>query len=155
MLAGWPDAMNGSKKGVLVQIKCIDHLVLTVANIEVTLSFYSDVLTMEPVTFGDGRHALAFGQQKINLHQAGREIDPKAAHPTPGSADLCLETEIAADEVQDWLRSHNVEIEEGPVERTGARGPITSFYFRDPDQNLIEVATYTLPPRQGSLRADV
>jgi catechol 2,3-dioxygenase-like lactoylglutathione lyase family enzyme len=125
-----------------VQIRRIDHLVLTVADVGQTLSFYADVLGMQPVAFGEGRHALAFGDQKINLHQAGREIDPKAARPTPGSADLCLATDSSVGEIESWLHSRDVEIEEGPVERTGARGPITSFYFRDPDRNLIEVATY-------------
>jgi catechol 2,3-dioxygenase-like lactoylglutathione lyase family enzyme len=125
-----------------VQIRRIDHLVLTVADVEQTLSFYAEVLGMQPVAFGEGRHALAFGDQKFNLHQAGREIDPKAAHPTPGSADLCLATDASVAEIESWLRSRDVEIEEGPVERTGARGQITSFYFRDPDRNLIEVATY-------------
>jgi len=125
-----------------VQIERIDHLVLTVADIERTVSFYTAVLGMEAVTFAEGRRALAFGEQKINLHEAGREFDPKAALPTPGSADLCLVTHASAEEIEAWLRGHDVEIEEGPVTRTGARGSITSFYVRDPDRNLIEVATY-------------
>ena len=125
-----------------MQIERIDHLVLTVADVDRTLAFYVDVLGMEAVTFGEGRRALAFGGQKLNLHQAGREIDPKAAHPTPGSADLCLIADASADEILDWLHGRDVEVEEGPVERTGARGSITSFYLRDPDLNLIEVATY-------------
>jgi catechol 2,3-dioxygenase-like lactoylglutathione lyase family enzyme len=125
-----------------MQVERIDHLVLTVAHIERAVSFYTEVLGMEAVTFGDGRRALAFGEQKINLHQAGREFDPKAALPTPGSADLCLITDASAEEIEAWLRGHDVEIEEGPVTRTGARGSITSFYVRDPDRNLIEVATY-------------
>jgi catechol 2,3-dioxygenase-like lactoylglutathione lyase family enzyme len=125
-----------------MQIERIDHVVLTVADVDRTLSFYADVLGMEAVTFGESRRALAFGEQKINLHQAGREIDPKAAHPTPGSADLCFTTDVSANEILDWLHGREVEVEEGPVERTGARGPITSFYIRDPDLNLIEVATY-------------
>ena len=125
-----------------MQIERIDHLVLTVTDIEQTVSFYAGVLGMEPVTFGDGRRALGFGEQKINLHQAGREIEPKAARPTPGSADLCLVTSSPGDEIHAWLRGRGIEIEEGPVERTGALGRITSFYFRDPDLNLIEVSTY-------------
>jgi catechol 2,3-dioxygenase-like lactoylglutathione lyase family enzyme len=124
-----------------MQIDRIDHLVLTVADVDRTLSFYADVLGMEAVTFGEGRRALTFGEQKINLHQAGQEIDPKAAHPTPGSADLCFTADVSADEILEWLHSREVEVEEGPVERTGARGTITSFYLRDPDLNLIEVAT--------------
>jgi catechol 2,3-dioxygenase-like lactoylglutathione lyase family enzyme len=125
-----------------MQIDRIDHLVLTVADVDRTLSFYADVLGMEAVTFVEGRRALTFGEQKINLHQAGQEIDPKAAHPTPGSADLCFTADVSADEILEWLHSREVEVEEGPVERTGARGTITSFYLRDPDLNLIEVATY-------------
>jgi catechol 2,3-dioxygenase-like lactoylglutathione lyase family enzyme len=108
-----------------MQIERIDHLVLTVADVDRTLAFYADVLGMETVTFGEGRRALAFGGQKINLHQAGQEIDPKAAHPTPGSADLCLIADASADEILDWLHGRDVEVEEGPVERTGARGSIT------------------------------
>jgi catechol 2,3-dioxygenase-like lactoylglutathione lyase family enzyme len=125
-----------------MQIERIDHLVLTVADVEQTIAFYAEVLGMKAVSSGAGRRALGFGDQKINLHQVGREIDPKAAHPTPGSADLCLITRAAPGEIGDWLRASGVPIEEGPVTRTGARGPITSFYFRDPDRNLIEVATY-------------
>jgi catechol 2,3-dioxygenase-like lactoylglutathione lyase family enzyme len=125
-----------------VQIERIDHLVLTVADVELTVSFYTEVLGMEAVTFGEGRRALSFGEQKINLHQAGREIDPKAARPMPGSADLCLVTHCSAQQIQAWLRGRNVEIEEGPVPRTGALGPTISIYFRDPDGNLIEVSTY-------------
>jgi catechol 2,3-dioxygenase-like lactoylglutathione lyase family enzyme len=97
---------------------------------------------MEVVTFGAGRKALAFGQQKFNLHEAGREFEPKAERPTPGSADLCLIADGSLNEVTDHLRACGVPILEGPVQRTGALGPITSVYFRDPDQNLIEVSTY-------------
>jgi catechol 2,3-dioxygenase-like lactoylglutathione lyase family enzyme len=125
-----------------LQIERIDHLVLTVADVERTIAFYTEVLAMKAVSFGDERRALAFGEQKFNLHQAGREIDPKAARPTPGSADLCLVTRASAEEIGEWLRARGVQIEEGPVTRTGALGPITSFYFRDPDRNLIEVSTY-------------
>jgi catechol 2,3-dioxygenase-like lactoylglutathione lyase family enzyme len=125
-----------------VRIDRIDHLVLTVRDIDSTCAFYSRVLGMEVVTFGTGRKALAFGKQKINLHQAGREFEPKAAYPTPGSADICL---IAATPLRDviaHLEHCNVSLVDGPVARTGATGAIKSIYLRDPDQNLIEVSRY-------------
>jgi len=125
-----------------VKIDRIDHLVLTVRSIESSCAFYSHVLGMEIVTFGTGRKALAFGAQKINLHEAGREFEPKARHPTPGSADLCLIASTPLPEVITHLAKCDVPILEGPVARTGATGPIQSVYFRDPDQNLIEVSTY-------------
>jgi catechol 2,3-dioxygenase-like lactoylglutathione lyase family enzyme len=101
---------------------------------------------MRPVTFGGGRRALEFGPSKINLHQAGQEIVPHATRPVPGSADLCLVTTTPPDEIIAHLRAEQVPVEEGPVPRTGARGPITSVYFRDPDGNLIEVASYPADP---------
>jgi catechol 2,3-dioxygenase-like lactoylglutathione lyase family enzyme len=125
-----------------VLIDRIDHLVLTVADIGQTVDFYVRVLGMEPVTLGGGRRALRFGCHKLNLHQAGRELEPKARRPTPGSADLCLVTTTPLDRVVDHLRAQGVPVEEGPVARTGATGPITSVYFRDPDGNLVEVSTY-------------
>ena len=125
-----------------VRIERLDHLVLTVANVDATCAFYQRVLGMETVTFGNGRKALAFGRQKINLHPAGREFEPKAMRPTPGSADLCLIASTPLETVAAHLAACDVGIEEGPVARTGAVGPITSLYFRDPDGNLIEVATY-------------
>jgi catechol 2,3-dioxygenase-like lactoylglutathione lyase family enzyme len=125
-----------------VRINRIDHLVLTVADLDQTMDFYVRVLGMEPVTFGAGRRALRFGRHKLNLHQAGHELEPKARRPTPGSADLCLVTTTPLDRVMDHLRAHGVPVEEGPVARTGATGPITSVYFRDPDGNLVEVSTY-------------
>ncbi len=115
---------------------------LTVRDVETTCDFYETVLGMTAVTFAGGRKALTFGGQKINLHPAGREFEPKAAKPTPGSADLCLVTGTAIAEVITHLGSRGVDIEEGPVRRTGAVGPITSVYFRDPDGNLIEVCNY-------------
>lgn len=125
-----------------MRIDRLDHLVLTVADIDVTVDFYTRVLGMKAVTFGAGRTALAFGHSKINLHRAGHEFEPKAYRPTPGSADLCLITTDSLDRVAEELVRHDVPIEEGPVERTGATGPILSVYFRDPDRNLIEVSTY-------------
>ncbi len=123
-----------------MKIDSIDHLVLTVRNIDETVSFYSRVMGMEPVSFGKGRKALRFGSTKINLHQQGKEFEPKAQQPTPGSADLCFITSVLLQEVIEHLSSCDVSIIEGPVQRTGATGPIRSVYFRDPDRNLIEVA---------------
>jgi catechol 2,3-dioxygenase-like lactoylglutathione lyase family enzyme len=125
-----------------VVITGLDHLVLTVADLERTADFYQRVLGMQPVTFGGGRRALEFGPSKINLHQAGQEIVPHATRPVPGSADLCLVTTTPPDEILAHLRTEQVPVEEGPVPRTGARGPVTSVYFRVPDGNLIEVASY-------------
>jgi catechol 2,3-dioxygenase-like lactoylglutathione lyase family enzyme len=125
-----------------MKIDRIDHLVLTVRDIAATSGFYARVLGMEIVTFGAGRKALAFGQQKFNLHEAGREFEPKAARPTPGSADLCLVADGPLDAVIAHLKACDVALLEGPVRRTGALGPIESVYFRDPDGNLIEVSTY-------------
>jgi len=123
-----------------VKIDRLDHLVLTVADVDATVAFYQRALGMTAVTFGEGRRALAFGAQKINLHPYGREFEPKAARPTPGSADLCFLTETPLAEVLAHLGACGVDILEGPVRRTGATGPILSVYFRDPDGNLIEVA---------------
>lgn len=123
-----------------MQIARLDHMVLTVADITTTCDFYARALGMRVVTFGEGRKALAFGSQKINLHQHGREFEPKAHRPTPGSADLCFITETPLDEAVAHLHAAGVDIIEGPVRRTGAQGPILSIYFRDPDANLIEVS---------------
>ena len=125
-----------------VRIDRIDHLVLTVRDVEATCAFYARVLGMQIVTFGAGRKALAFGKQKINLHQAGREFEPKAASPTPGSADICLIAATPLADIVAHLEHCNIALVEGPVARTGATGPIESIYFRDPDQNLIEVSRY-------------
>jgi catechol 2,3-dioxygenase-like lactoylglutathione lyase family enzyme len=125
-----------------VQILRFDHIVLTVEDIEATCRFYERVLGMQVVTFAGGRKALAFGQQKINLHQRGREFEPKAHAPTPGSADLCFIAATPIGELLAHLKECGVLVLEGPVARTGAVGPITSVYFRDPDNNLIEVANY-------------
>jgi catechol 2,3-dioxygenase-like lactoylglutathione lyase family enzyme len=123
-----------------MRIDRIDHLVLTVANVQATCDFYRTTLGMEVPTFADGRKALGFGGQKINLHQKGREFEPKAAAPTPGAGDFCLTTSVAIDDVAAHLRANGVAIELGPVERTGARATLRSLYFRDPDGNLVEVS---------------
>lgn len=125
-----------------MKIERIDHLVLTVRDIAASCDFYSRALGMEVVTFGDNRKALAFGMHKINLHQHGREFEPKAARPTPGSADLCLISAVPMSAVLAHLDAAEIPLVEGPVQRTGASGPILSVYFRDPDGNLIEVSTY-------------
>lgn len=116
---------------------------LTVADLQATCNFYGQVLGMEVVEFGDRRYALRFGQQKINLHQIGKEFEPKATHPTPGSADLCLITTTSLTEVMAHLQSCEVEIEQGIVQRTGAVGAIASLYIRDPDGNLLEISNYS------------
>lgn len=126
-----------------MNIEAIDHLVLTVRDIETTCAFYTRVLGMHVIIFGSGRKALTFGSQKINLHQQGREFEPKAMRPTPGSADLCLITATPLPQVITHLNACGVEIVEGPVARTGAVGAIESVYFRDPDGNLLEVSNYT------------
>jgi len=120
----------------------IDHLVLTVRSIEATCDFYTRVLGMRVATFESGRTSLHFGTQKINLHEAGHEFEPRAFVPIPGSADLCFISAIPLEEVIQHLQFCDVEIEEGPVKRTGAQGAMTSLYFRDPDKNLIEIAQY-------------
>lgn len=125
-----------------MKIKSLDHLVLTVADIDASCAFYQRVLGMQVVSFGAGRKALAFGTQKINLHQHGHEFEPKAERPTPGSADLCFVAATPLAEVMAHLRKCGVDVLEGPIPRTGARGPIMSVYFRDPDRNLIEVSNY-------------
>jgi len=125
-----------------VQINRLDHLVLTVADVDRAVRFYVDVLGMAEVTFGEGRKAVAFGRQKINLHQSGGEVEPKAAVPTPGSADLCFIATTPLPQVIDELRAKGVPIEIGPVEKTGATGKIRSVYLRDPDKNLIEISNY-------------
>jgi catechol 2,3-dioxygenase-like lactoylglutathione lyase family enzyme len=125
-----------------MKISHLDHLVLTVADIETTCQFYQSALNFEVITFGENRKALRFGTQKINLHQVGKEFEPKALHPTAGSADLCFIAETPIDEVMAHLHVQNISIVEGPLERTGATGKILSIYLRDPDQNLIEISNY-------------
>jgi catechol 2,3-dioxygenase-like lactoylglutathione lyase family enzyme len=122
----------------------IDHVVLTVEDIAATVDFYGRVLGMRRVDF-ENRVALAFGRQKINLHLAGHEFEPKAQRPTPGSSDFCLITETPLTDVIEHLKACKVAIEKGPAPRTGAIGPILSVYFRDPDGNLVEVSNYVSP----------
>lgn len=126
----------------MITIDRLDHLVLTVADVDVTCAFYSRVMGMEVITFGEGRKALQFGQQKINLHQKGKEFEPKALYPMPGSADLCFITTTPFSEMIEHIQRCKVQILEGPVQKTGATGKIESIYFRDPDQNLIEISHY-------------
>lgn len=125
-----------------MKVDHLDHLVLTVKDVDASCAFYSKVLGMQIVTFGTGRKALVFGGQKINLHQFGKEFEPRAANPMPGSADLCFIAAVPLSEVIAHLIASDVEIIEGPVKRTGAQGEIVSVYFRDPDMNLIEVANH-------------
>jgi len=124
----------------MIRINHLDHLVLTVASIEATCDFYTRALGMQVEIFGQGRTALRFGGQKINLHQAGREFEPKAFRPIPGSGDLCFIAATPLEQVVAHLERLGIAIEEGPVPRTGATGPIRSVYLRDPDQNLIEIS---------------
>ena len=133
-LPGWLKAF--------VNISGIVHIVLTVQDIGATVNFYESVPGMTKDVFGEGRVGLKFGNQKINLHEFGNEFDPKAMVPKPGSEDLCLVTESRLEAAMVHVRGVGVEILEGPVRRTGAVGPMVSFYFRDPDGNLIEVASY-------------
>ena len=129
-----------------MKLSRLDHLVLTVSDINMTTEFYRRALGMRMQTFNDGRVALHFGQpgheQKINLHQAGEEFEPRANWPTVGAADLCFVTQTPLPEAMQHVRDCGIEIIEGPVTRTGAAGSMTSFYFRDPDRNLIEVCHY-------------
>ena len=126
----------------MLTIDHLDHIVLTVADIDATIAFYTRVLGMTAVTFAGGRRALAFGPQKINLHRAGHEFSPCARRPTAGSADFCLITKPPLEGAMAHVQSCGVAVEEGPVDRTGAIGPLRSFYFRDPDGNLVEVSNY-------------
>ena len=125
-----------------MKIKQLDHLVLTVKDLETTVFFYESVLGMEKQSFGEGRIALKFGKQKINLHEYGSEFEPKAHLAVPGSEDLCFITEQPLADAMQHVQNAGIDIIEGPVMRSGANGPIESIYFRDPDLNLIEVARY-------------
>ena len=125
-----------------MQINRLDHLVLTVKDINKTVGFYVNVLGMEKEIFKETRVALKFGNQKINLHQLGNEFEPKANNVKEGSADLCFITDTPLEEVISHMNSFDIHIEEGPVQRTGALGSINSVYIRDPDFNLIEISNY-------------
>jgi catechol 2,3-dioxygenase-like lactoylglutathione lyase family enzyme len=125
-----------------MKIDSLDHLVLTVKDIDATCKFYATVLGMEIVTFGENRKALSFGSQKINLQQAGRESTLRAEKPTPGSGDVCFVTSAPLADVVAHLNACGVKLIGGPVERNGARGMMISVYFRDPDMNLVEVSNY-------------
>ncbi|KAF2221470.1 biphenyl-2,3-diol 1,2-dioxygenase III-related protein [Elsinoe ampelina] len=128
----------------IAQVQSIDHVVLTCKSIPDTIAFYTS-LGMEHEPFGEGRNALKFGTQKINLHQAGAEFEPKATLAKPGTADLCFIVSTNVDEVLGKLKREGIEILEGGqvVTRTGARGQLRSVYMRDPDGNLIELSNYT------------
>ena len=127
---------------VAMKVDRIDHIVLTVRNVEVTTAFYASVLGMEVRRFDGGRVALHFGDQKIHLHPQPSPIEPKAVAPTPGSGDFCFITAAPIDDVVRHLEACGIAIEDGPVARTEAQGPMTSVYFRDPDGNLVEIARY-------------
>ena len=131
-----------------MRISHLDHLVLTVADLDRTVDFYTRVLGMRATSFGDDRRALRFGNQKINLHQVGHEFTPRASRPTAGSGDLCFIATVPLAQVLAHLAGEGVPIESGPVRRSGATGPIDSVYVRDPDRNLIEIA---VPSNGGSL----
>jgi catechol 2,3-dioxygenase-like lactoylglutathione lyase family enzyme len=131
-----------TRADVVVPVTRIDHLVLTVGDLERTIAWYGAVAGMTHLTFGEGRHALTFGQQKINLHLRGHEIEPHAASPTAGSADLCFIVDEAPGALQARLERLGIQIELGPVLRDGAVGELTSYYLRDPDANLVELSSY-------------
>jgi catechol 2,3-dioxygenase-like lactoylglutathione lyase family enzyme len=124
----------------MIVVERLDHLVLTVQDVERTCAFYGRVLGLIVETFAQGRKALRFGDQKINLHPAGREFEPKAEKPTPGSGDLCFIAETSMADIIAHLQGCGVAIEVGPAEREGAAGALVSVYIRDPDGNLIEIA---------------
>lgn len=134
----------------MINIHKVDHLVLTVTDVDRAADFYEHILGMKSVSFPGDRRAVSFGEQTIKLHPASELVQPTATHPVPGSANLCFVTGQAISEVQDHLRAHDVRIEEGPVVRIGALGPITSLYLRDPDGNLIEIARYDEEEPGGS-----
>lgn len=125
-----------------MRVNRIDHLVLTVADIERSVEFYSRVLGMQRLEFGAGRIALQCGKQKINLHQSGKEFEPKARRVMPGSADLCFIIDTPLADAIEQIRRQGIDVIEGPVERSGATGAIVSAYLRDPDGNLLEVSNY-------------
>lgn len=123
-----------------IRIKNLDHLVITASDLQATIDFYTTVLGMEHVAFGDNLHAVHFGNQKFNIHDASTDVSPKALNIIPGSEDFCLLSETEISLVIQHLRMCGVTIEEGPVKRSGAAGTLESVYFRDPDGNLVEVS---------------
>ncbi|WP_272659046.1 VOC family protein [Providencia sp. PROV121] len=123
-------------------INHLDHLVLTTTDQNACIDFYTHVLKMKLITFGEQRYALQFGEQKINIHQYGKEFEPKAHLPVPGSLYLCFISNTPINQIMTFIQQQGVEIIEGPVKRTGAMGEILSIYIRDPDLNLIEIANY-------------
>lgn len=129
----------------MISIGSVDHLVLTVADVDRAIEFYERVLGMTPVSFPGDRRGVSFGGQTIKLHATNELVAPTATHPVPGSANLCLVTNNALSEVQEHLRNNDVRIEEGPVSRLGSQGVITSLYLHDPDGNLLEIARYDEP----------
>ena len=126
----------------ILKIKSIDHIVLTVKDINKSLYFYETILGLKKEIFNQNRIALTFGNQKLNLHEYKHEINPHALLPTPGSIDLCFITDTNINESIQYIQSKGITIIEGPIQRTGASGAITSFYINDPDGNLIEIAQY-------------
>jgi catechol 2,3-dioxygenase-like lactoylglutathione lyase family enzyme len=140
--AAAPGQEGAAGCGTTVHVAALDHLVLTVRDVEATCLFYARVLGMGVTTFAGGRKALFFGTQKINLHQYGKEFEPKAKRPVPGSADLCFTTAVPVAAVVEHLGSCGVALLAGPVPRTGATGALISVYFRDPDGNLLEVSNH-------------
>lgn len=125
-----------------MKINSIDHVVLTVKSIDETVRFYETVLGMKKTVFGNGRVGLSFGNQKFNLHELGKEFEPRAHNAVPGSSDLCLITDMELELAIQHVKGSGIEIIEGPVIKIGAMGPMLSFYFRDPDKNLIEISNY-------------
>ena len=126
-------------------IRSLDHIVLTTRDLDKCVVFYTQALGMRLETFGAGRIALRFGDQKFNVHPPGYDAGIKARHPTPGSLDLCFLADCPLEDVIARLQRHNIPIEEGPVVRTGACFPIRSVYVRDPDDNLVEISEPASP----------
>jgi len=123
-----------------MKIQSLDHLVLTVNNIEDSIHFYCEILGMQHIQFADNRHALKYGEQKINLHQKDKIFQPASESPTPGSADLCFIVSTPVNQIISELNENGIDLIEGPLERTGATGNILSVYIRDPDMNLLELS---------------